>query len=227
MKLEKITDRVWFYPKEEDRDRPNLGYIRGDNWSLAIDAGHSDAHVEEFYEALKAEGFPLPSVTVITHWHWDHTFGMHAIKGLSLANARTDEYLRVFRDKVEKNGPGVFLELHETIRKEYEGNRPVKIVTADMEFEGEMLLDAGNCKIRVFKAKSPHTEDATLVEIVDEKVLFIGDAACEEFMTGKKDPHLTRELAAAIEATGADICLEGHWVPLSKEQTVAEMLEGC
>ena len=152
---------------------------------------------------------------------------MHAIKGLSLANARTDEYLREFRDKVEKNGSGVFLELHETIRKEYEGDRPVKIVTADMEFEGEMLLDAGNCKIRVFQAKSPHTEDATLVEIVDEKVLFIGDAACEEFMTGKKDPHLTRELAAAIEATGADICLEGHWVLLSKEQTVAEMLEGC
>ena len=223
MKLQKITDRVWFYPEEEERDRPNLGYIRGDNWSLAIDAGHSDAHVYEFYEALKAEGFPLPSLTVITHWHWDHTFGMHAINGLSLANKKTNEYLRDFRDNVEKNGPQVFFDIHESIRREYAGNRPVKIVPADMEFEGEMLLDAGNCKIRVFQAKSPHTDDSTLIEIVDEKILFLGDSTCDDFLTGIKDQGLTRELASAIEASEAEICLEGHWIPLSKEQTLADL----
>ena len=224
MKLERLTDRVWFYPKEEERDRPILGYIRGDNWSLAVDAGHSDAHVEEFYNALEAEGLPLPSLTVLTHWHWDHTFGMHAINGLSLANVRTNEYLRDFKDKIEKNGPKVFFDIHESIRREYAGNRPVKVVTADMEFSGEMMLDAGNCKIRVFQAKSPHTDDSTLIEIVDEKVLFLGDSTCDDFNTGIKDPELTRALAFAIEASGAEICLEGHWVPLPKEETLADLL---
>ena len=96
MKLERLTDRIWYYPYEEYRDRPNLGYIRGDKWSLAIDAGHSDEHVAEFYAALEEEGLPLPDLTVITHWHWDHTFGMHVIHGLSLANALTNQYLREF-----------------------------------------------------------------------------------------------------------------------------------
>ena len=31
----------WVFPYEEDRDRPNLGYIRGDRWSLAVDAGQN------------------------------------------------------------------------------------------------------------------------------------------------------------------------------------------
>ena len=85
MKLNRLTERVWVFPYEEERDRPNLGYIRGDRWSLAADAGHSEAHVKEFYKALEEEGLPLPRITVLTHWHWDHTFGMHAVHGLCLA----------------------------------------------------------------------------------------------------------------------------------------------
>ena len=81
MKLERLTERVWVYPYEEERDRPNLSYIKGDRWSLAVDAGHSDDHVREFYRALEEEGLPLPELTVLTHWHWDHTFGMHAVHG--------------------------------------------------------------------------------------------------------------------------------------------------
>ena len=57
MKLERLSERIWVYPYEEKRDRPNLSYIRGDKWSLAVDAGHSADHVTEFYEALKEEGW--------------------------------------------------------------------------------------------------------------------------------------------------------------------------
>ena len=76
MKLIQVTDRVWYYPLDDTKDRPILGYIRGDHFSVAVDAGHSAEHVREFYAAIEAEGLPLPALTVITHWHWDHTFGM-------------------------------------------------------------------------------------------------------------------------------------------------------
>ena len=49
-----LTDRVWVYPYEQDRDRPNLGYVRGDRLCLAVDAGHSDDHIAGFYAALEA-----------------------------------------------------------------------------------------------------------------------------------------------------------------------------
>ena len=36
MELTKVTDRVWFYPFEKERDRPILRYIKGDNFTIII-----------------------------------------------------------------------------------------------------------------------------------------------------------------------------------------------
>lgn len=36
MELKQLTANVWYMPYEEERDRPNLGYVKGKNWSLAI-----------------------------------------------------------------------------------------------------------------------------------------------------------------------------------------------
>ena len=103
MELKKLSEHIWYMPYESERDRPNLGYVKGKNWSLAIDAGHSAAHTKEFYSLLEKEGLPLPSITVFTHWHWDHTFGMHAANGLSIANEKTNGHLAEWKDKIEKN----------------------------------------------------------------------------------------------------------------------------
>ena len=47
MELKKLTEHIWYMPYESERDRPNLCYVKGDNWSLAIDAGHSAAHTKK------------------------------------------------------------------------------------------------------------------------------------------------------------------------------------
>lgn len=225
MKLEQLSERIWYYPYEEERDRPNLGYIRGDRWSLAVDAGHSDDHVEAFYQALDRQGLPLPSLTVLTHWHWDHTFGLHRIHGLSLASERTNFHLKAFRERVAAEGPEAFLSLHESVRKEYAGGKRIQINTADLLFRGEMTLDAGSCPIRVFQAEAPHTDDSTLIYLPDEKMIFVGDAAGGTFPTWEKDGRLAEKLARTLRDTGAEICLEGHWHPTTLEDTVADLLE--
>ena len=163
MKLNRLSERVWFFPYEEERDRPNLGYVRGERWSLAVDAGHSEDHVRAFYRALEEENLPLPSLTVLTHWHWDHTFGIHAVHGLCLAGERTNGYLRQAREKLQREGAEAFLSLDERIRAEYRGGRPMVITGADLVFSGEMLLDLGNCPVRVFEAEAPHTDDSALI----------------------------------------------------------------
>ena len=221
MKLERLTRRVWIYPYEEERDRPNLGYVRGDRWSLAVDAGHSRAHVEEFYRALEAEGLPLPALTVLTHWHWDHTFGMHVAHGLTASNARTNAYLADFRGRIEAEGLQVFLSLDESIRREYAGGLPVVVTLPDLVFSGELRLDAGGCPIRAFQADAPHTDDSTLVHLPGEGVLFLGDSAGGTFPTWEKDRALADRLAATVADTGAEICVEGHWIPV----TTRDMLE--
>ena len=44
MELYKLSNRIYYSSYEQQRDRPSLGYIYGDNFSVAVDAGHSDNH---------------------------------------------------------------------------------------------------------------------------------------------------------------------------------------
>ena len=226
MKLNRLTERIWVYPFEEERDRPNLSYIHGNRWSLAVDAGHSADHTREFYRALEDAGLPLPALTVLTHWHWDHTFGMHAVHGLCLANEQTNQHLADFRERLEAEGTDFFFAMDETIRREYTGDKPVVVTLPDMLFRGRMHLDAGNCPIRIFQAEAPHTDDSTLIEVPGEKVLILGDCTGGVFPEWTVDPELAGKLAETIRKTAPDICLPGHWTPLSPEFIIRDLLEG-
>ena len=226
MELNRLTERIWVYPYEEERDRPNLSYIRGDRWSLAVDAGHSADHTREFYRALEEAGLPLPALTVLTHWHWDHTFGMHAVHGLCLANERTNRYLADFRERLEKEGTGFFLAMDGRIRKEYGDGKPVIVTEADLVFREGMTLDPGSCPVRIFRAEAPHTDDSTLIEVPGEKALILGDCTGGAFPEWTVDPELAGKLAETIRKAGPEICQPGHWTPLGPEEVIQDLLEG-
>lgn len=223
MKLNKVTERIRYYPFEKERDRPILGYIQGDNFSVAIDAGHSEAHTMEFYSALREGGLPLPKFTILTHWHWDHTFGMHAVNGQCIANSLTDCYLRQFSHRIDEKGIGEFLSLDECIRKEYVGNRPVIISFPDIVFSEGFSIDAGGCLIRLIRCSSPHTDDSTLATVEGERVLFLGDAAGGVYPTWNKNPELCRRLADTISELDVDICLKSHHAPQTKAEIIEEL----
>ena len=221
MELKKLSEHIWYMPYESERDRPNLGYVKGENWSLAIDAGHSDVHVKEFYALLEKENLPLPKVTVLTHWHWDHTFGMHAVNGLCIANKKTDAHLVEW--KIESDGPDEFLAIDQSIRIEYANGKKVIVKPADILFSGELTLDLGGCKVQVMESEAPHTEDSTLVYVVEDKVLFLGDSTCNDFQKGTKDPVFCQKLADKIKAVNPETCVEGHWVPVETSDTLNDL----
>ena len=50
MELKKLSEHIWYMPYESERDRPNLGYVKGKNWSLAIEAGHSAEHTQSAWK---------------------------------------------------------------------------------------------------------------------------------------------------------------------------------
>lgn len=213
-------------PFETRRDRPNLCYIKGKNWSLAVDAGHSKAHTEEFYALLEKENLPLPSLTVLTHWHWDHTFGMHAVNGLCLANSKTNNYLLEWKEKIEKNGFDEFLAINDSIRSEYADGAKVIVKPADMIYSKEITLDLGDIKVKALQTEAPHTDDSTLVYVENDKTLFLGDATCNDYMTGIKSADLTMKLADTIKSINPEICLEGHWTPEPTKDTLKDLLSG-
>ena len=73
MRLKKLTDNIYYDPHQPEVDRPMLAYLKGSRMSLAIDAGYSDNHVNDFYEHLNQSGLKKPDLqrlpigTMTTH----------------------------------------------------------------------------------------------------------------------------------------------------------------
>jgi glyoxylase-like metal-dependent hydrolase (beta-lactamase superfamily II) len=151
---------------------------------------------------------------------------MHAVHGLTLANQRTNRYLADFRARLEKEGTAFFLDMHESIRREYADGKAVVVTTADLELQGEMWLDPGCCPVRIFQAEAPHTDDSTLIEVPEEKVLILGDCTGGTFPDWAVDQPLADKLAETIGNLRPEICLPGHWIPLSPEPIIQDLLNG-
>lgn len=160
MELKKISGRIFYYPHQRETDRPMLVYLKGEKIMIAIDAGNSADHVDEFYKALEVAGLKKPDFTIITHWHWDHTFGMHHIHGLSIAHNRTNEFLDIERAKLSDSAYIQFLkENDECLSREYEDNKKIVAVLSDIQFEKELTVNLGGMTAKIFHAESPHSED--------------------------------------------------------------------
>lgn len=218
MKLKKLNDKVYYYPHQPETDRPMLVYLKGGRITLAVDAGNSAAHVDEFYQSLEAEGFRKPDVTVLTHWHWDHTFGMHRIHGLSIAHCKTNAFLEREKARLSDDAYLQFLKKDdECLNREYDGNREIVIALPDIQFRNELTLNLGGMTARVFHAESPHSEDTVLIYVPEEKILFLGDSTSEDFYNdGYMDRGKLNSLIKLIESHDCDYCILSHTEPLTK-----------
>lgn len=226
MELKRLSRRVWLSPFDDARDRPSLGYLKGDKLTLAVDAGHSKAHVEEFYDALRAEGLPLPDLTVATHWHWDHTFAIPFVHGLTVAGERTQTHLREVVDHWDdRGGERYFKELDEHIALEY-GDAPITVSTADLTFGDRLTLDLGGLTVECFHLVSPHTDDSTFLLVPEEKLLFLGDAISGAYPNWIADPEKRKAQIAELEKLDFQTAVGGHWAPFTKAGLLRSLRDG-
>ena len=70
--LKKLTNKVHYMPHYSETDRPALGLVCGDRFSLIVDSGNSPAHARDFLNLVKKMDISHVKLVVITHWHWDH-----------------------------------------------------------------------------------------------------------------------------------------------------------
>jgi len=226
--LKQLTERVYYIPADGDIDRPVLGYIKGDKFSLRIDAGNSASHVANYDQEVERLGLVQPAAMLITHWHWDHTYGMHAIKTPIIANEQTNARLQTMATwswtaeamagRLETGEECAFCD--EYIRKEYDNpQNQIKVVEADVTFKDKLTIDLGGVKIEVFQVTNPHSEDGMIIYIPSERVAFIGDTITEDFYNDAyMDWEKMAKLRQIISQLDADYYLHGHLEPLTFEQ---------
>ncbi|MEO1287810.1 MAG: MBL fold metallo-hydrolase, partial [Chloroflexota bacterium] len=113
--LHQISAHVWWYVPEERTDRPSLGAVVGSERVLLLDIGASVAHTRSFLDALHVQGISSPDYAVLTHWHWDHVFGIDALTCPIIAHIETSENIArmITLDYSNDNLPNLVAQGHE------------------------------------------------------------------------------------------------------------------
>lgn len=226
MQLNQITKHTYYTECDSKTDRPVLGYIVGENIAVMVDAGNSAKHIADFNQTLGTQ-FAQPQYCIITHWHWDHTFGMHALHCETIAYADTRKELRRMKNWLW-NEEAMQQRLHtgeeigfadEHIRMEYPDLQDIKVVEANRYLTEEHVIDCGLITCRCLHLPSAHSEDSLVVHVPEERVLFVGDIYNDDFYHNHyRDLEKTKELYLALQEIDFETAVPGHSKPISKEQ---------
>lgn len=181
--LNKFSETIYYMPNQDENDRPTLGLVCGDQYSLIIDCGNSTQHAKEFILEIEKLNVPPVKYAVITHAHWDHFLGMNEFDATIIVNSQTNELLKTWQSytfddsslQTYARTKMMSAKCIEIIQEEIPNRDNFKLNSPQIIFEKTLTLELGNKICVLEKINSTHSDDATIIYIPDEKVLFLGD----------------------------------------------------
>lgn len=234
LKLVKMTDRIYYLPNLERFDWPSLGIVIGDKHVMMLDSGASKRHVDLFLKELEANGLPKPDMCALTHWHWDHTYGLRHLDGVvSFATSRTNRLIkamqswgwsdREMKQRIETGEDLAFSYPH--INDEYPDKSLIKIAPATVEFEDEIKIDLGGLTVIMRLTGNSHSDDCAIIYIPEEKCVFLGDIAYEDLLPVQpvyyEDGH--RRLLSGLRKMDFDKVIIGHQRHMTGDELYAQL----
>jgi len=245
--IKKIGTTFWYSTPISVTDRPILGMVAGNHKTLMIDAGNSEDHANYFIEELSKEEVPTPDMVVLTHWHWDHIFGLSGLPHtVSVASKETKKEIEKliplsWSDEAldARVSEGTEIEFcANAIKEEYKNHRDIKIVLPDITFEKIVEIDLGGVTCIVKHVGGDHAADSAVVYIKEEKILFLGDCIYPDIFSEKENYTIKEilRLLDELESFDADTYIPSHQKPISKEEfnqiaiklrTIAKYTEIC
>lgn len=226
--LEKLSDRLFYLPPYPKTDRPILAAVVGDNYTLLIDAGNSSNHAKQFKEQL-ASYHVIGDFLALTHWHWDHVFGLHEMDIPSIANSMTYDKVKELQelsweDKEldERVEAGIeILFCADAIKLELGSKREIIIPDPTIIFEKRIKLNIGGVTCIIEHIGGDHSSDSNLIYIPEEKTLFLGDCLYANMYAEKWHYSIEKmyKLLKKIEVYEAkNFFLSHHPAPLTKDE---------
>ncbi|MEK3981457.1 MBL fold metallo-hydrolase [Psychrobacillus sp. FSL K6-2836] len=183
--LNKLSDTIYYLSNQDDRERPTIGLVCGDRYSLIIDSGNSPQHAKDFLLEIEKLNVPPVKYVVITHAHWDHFLGMNEFDAIVIVNSQTNEMLKEWESfSFDDSSLQKYVTSNQMsamcmkiIQTDMPNRDIFKLKSTDVIFEKTLTIDLGNKVCILESIKSTHTDDSTIIYIPDEKVAFLGDCA--------------------------------------------------
>ncbi|MGC3992962.1 MAG: MBL fold metallo-hydrolase [Propionicimonas sp.] len=139
----------------------NIGLVVGPSGCLVVDTGSSPAQGALIRErAEQAAGVPVVAV-VVTHWHYDHFFGLAGFAGLP---AYAHESVAEWLERPECAGDAAEL-----------GVDADALVAPNRPFSLARVVDVGGRRVEVVHFGRGHTDGDVVVFVPDAGVIFTGD----------------------------------------------------
>ncbi|SEL05675.1 Glyoxylase, beta-lactamase superfamily II [Paenibacillus sp. cl141a] len=182
--LNKLSESIYYLSNQNDKERPTLGLVCGDKYSLVIDSGNSTQHARGFLQEISNLNAPPIKYLVITHAHWDHFLGMNEYNATIIVHRLTEQKMNAWRNySYDDHSLQTYVESNkmtipcmETIQNEMPERASFQLNTPDIVFQGSLQIDLGNKACIIETIQSTHTDDSTIVYIPDEKAIFLGDS---------------------------------------------------
>ena len=206
--LTQITPNIYISDFDSSNDCPRLGYIKGSKLNIMIDAGNSPAHFNSFMHECQLLGLNQPDFILLTHWHWDHVFGLSGTSIPAICSTLTQDKLiemshwkwddKSMKRRIETNEDIEFCDIN--MRIEYSNPLDIKVRKADIFYDKELRIDLGDRTCIIKRVDNDHAVDSSVIYIPEDKVLFIGDIISpdyhhgEPYYTKNKYDHLIKEL---------------------------------
>lgn len=229
-RLRCLNGGVWYLPQDERTDRPVLGYVRGTEGALMVDAGMGPGHVADFFEGIRKHVLPSPDRVVLTHWHWDHVLGLDDLSRCGLkayGRGETDRELEGLRGKDwSDSGLDAMVRAgdlpafsRDCIRREIPEAAQRKIGGLDILVGDERSLDLGGLEVSLVPLDSPHTDDSLAVVVPEYGVTFLGDAIYGRRYRGVYGYRVEQFIAMVhrLLGFGTDWYVISHMDPLSRQ----------
>lgn len=227
MELINITERIWYTPQDREKYRPSSVVVMGDDKTLVMDAGASPDHAMEIQEALKKKGRKADYL-VLSHWHWDHSFGLVSWKGTETLAQEKTVYLLEEQARNEWNDDALYWRMEQgiesefmarLIKREYPDLSQVKVDLPQRYYADRERVDLGGVSCEFHHVPSDHSLDGTVLYVPEYKFLFLGDCLSENIYS--ESWHYTHaRLALLIDRLrgfDADLAMESHGdEPLSR-----------
>ncbi len=224
-----LAPQIYLFPKHDAPDiiQPNVGLIQAGNQTILIDSGNSPNHAREILRAAAHAGLPAIRTIILTHHHWDHSFGAATIQAEHIiAHHITRQHLLEYQHRTWNTG---------TLREEMQANpafqarnqallqairdwREFSIARLTVTFSTRMALYRDHMHIELEHIGGRHAADSIVVKLPEQRVMFVGDCYYPPPFHLRKadDVDLDTTMLDRLLGEEYDWYIDGHGTPYSR-----------